>query len=322
MKAARLSAAACACMFCAAGAAWSQTYPAKLVRVIVPFPPGGANDIVSRIVLPRVSEQMGQSFVIENRSGAGGTIGSAVVAQSKPDGYTLLIQTVASHVSNGHLYSKLPYDPLRDFAGVSPLARVVSVLTVHPSMPVRTVRDLVALAKKRPGEISYGTAGVGAFQHLATSLLANMAGIDIVHVPYKGGGPASVATAGGEVQMILTPISEVLPHLKAKRIRPIAVSSDERTKQFPDIPTIAETVKGYEFTSWMGTFAPAGTPRAIVEKLNAELKKAVAAPEVANNLSSQSLDPMYMTLDQFAKQMRADYDKYAHIVKISGAKLQ
>jgi len=305
----------------ACGAAWAQSYPTKPVRVIIVFPPGGATDIVGRIVFQKVGEQLGQQFIIDNRAGAGGTLGASIVAKSPPDGYTLMVYS-ATLIANAHMRSNLPYDTMKDFIGLSPVAKPIGMLTVHPSMPVRTVKDLLALAKKRPGDISYGTAGVGAFQHLATSLLANMAGVDIVHVPYKGGGPASVATAGGEVQMILTPISEVLPHIKAQRLRPIAVSSDERTKQFPDIPTIAETVKGYEFTSWMGTFAPAGTPRAIVEKLNAELKKAVAHPDVSGNLSSQSLDPMYMTLDQFAKQMRAEYDKYAHIVKISGAKVQ
>jgi tripartite-type tricarboxylate transporter receptor subunit TctC len=195
------------------------------------------------------------------------------------------------------------------------------MLVVHPSMPVRTVRDLIALAKARPGEISYGSAGVGALQHLSSSLLCNMANVNMVHVPYKGGGPAAIATAGGEIQMLLTPISEVLPHIQSRRVRPIAVSSDQRVTQFPDLPTIGETVQGYEFSSWMGSFAPAGTPKAIVEKLNAELKKAVADRDVASNLSSQSLDPMYMTPEEFAKQMKADYDKFAHVVKVSGARL-
>jgi tripartite-type tricarboxylate transporter receptor subunit TctC len=180
----------------------------------------------------------------------------------------------------------------------------------------------VALAKRRPGEISYGSAGIGAFQHLATSLFANMAGIQLVHVPYKGGGPASIATAAGEVQMILTPISEVLPHIKSNRVRPIAVSSATRTTQFPDVPAIAETVKGYEFISWMGTFVPAGTPRPIVDRLNAELKKAVADPAVAANLNSQSLDPMHMTVEEFAKVLKSDYDKYEEVVRISGAKIE
>jgi tripartite-type tricarboxylate transporter receptor subunit TctC len=308
-------------MALACGTAWAQSYPAKPVRVIIVFPPGGATDIVGRIAFMKVGEQLGQQFIIDNRPGAGGTLGASIVAKSPPDGYTLMVYSTTL-IANAHMYSKLPYDTMKDFIGITPVAKLIGMLTVHPSMPVRSVTDLVALAKKRPGEISYGTAGVGAFQHLATSLFANMAGINIVHVPYKGGGPASIATAGGEVQMILTPISEVLPHIKSSRIRPIAVSSDQRTKQFPDIPTIAETVKGYEFTSWMGTFAPAGTPRAIVEKLNSELKRAVSDPSVAGNLSSQSLDPMYMTLDEFAKQMRADYEKYQHIVKVSGAKVQ
>jgi tripartite-type tricarboxylate transporter receptor subunit TctC len=305
----------------ACGVSWAQQYPATPVRVVIVFPPGGATDIVGRIAFQKVAEQLGHQFIIDNRPGAGGTLGASLVAKSAPDGYTLMVYSTTL-IANAHMYSKLPYDTMKDFVGITPVAKLIGMLTVHPSMPVRSVQDLVALAKKRPGEISYGTAGVGAFQHLATSLFANMAGIKIVHVPYKGGGPASIATAGGEVQMILTPISEVLPHIKGNRIRPIAVSSDQRTAQFPDIPTIAETVKGYEFTSWMGTFAPAGTPRAIVDRLNAELKRAVSDPAVAGNLSSQSLDPMYMTVDEFAKQMQADYAKYQHIVQISGARVQ
>ena len=168
----------------------------------------------------------------------------------------------------------------------------------------------------------YGSAGVGAFQHLATSLFANMAEVKMVHVPYKGGGPASIAMAGGEIQVLLTPISEVLPHIKSGRVRPIAVSSDKRTTQFPELPTIAETVKGYEFISWMGTFVPAGTPKPIVDRLNAELKKAVADPSVASNLSSQSLDPMYMTPEEFAKMLKSEYDKYEQVVKLSGARIE
>ncbi len=310
--------AALVLMACAT--AWAQPYPSRPVRVIIVFAPGGATDIVGRIVFQKVGEQLGQQFIIDNRPGAGGTLGAAVVAKSPPDGYTLMVYSTTL-IANAHMYKKLPYDTMKDFIGLSPVAELIGMLAVHPSMPVRSVKDLITLAKKRPGEISYGTAGVGAFQHLSTSLFANMAGIDIVHVPYKGGGPASVAAAGGEVQMVLTPISEVLPHIKAKRLRPIAVSTDKRTAQFPEIPTIAETVKGYEFSSWMGTFAPAGTPRAIVEKLNAELKKAVADPAVAANLSSQSLIPMHMTLDEFAKEMQVQYERYAKIVKISGARI-
>jgi tripartite-type tricarboxylate transporter receptor subunit TctC len=312
---------ACAGVLAAAcGCAWAQQYPSKPPRVIIVFPPGGATDIVGRIAFQKVGEQMNQQFVIDNRPGAGGTLGAALVAKSPPDGYTVMVYS-ATLIANAHLYRKLPYDALKDFIGITPVARLVGMLTVHPSMPVRSVKDLVALAKRRPGEISYGSAGIGAFQHLATSLFANRAGIELVHVPYKGGGPASIATAGGEVQMILTPISEVLPHIKTNRVRPIAVSSATRTTQFPDIPTIAETVKGYEFISWMGTFVPAGTPRPIVDRLNAELKKAVADPAVAANLNSQSLDPMHMSVEEFAKVLKSDYDKYEEVVRISGAKI-
>jgi len=257
---------------------------------------------------------------VDNRTGAGGTIGAAVVAKSPPDGYTVMVYSTTL-LASAHLYKNLPYEALKDFTGITPVARLVLMLTVHPSMPVRSVKELIALAKARPDEISYGSAGVGALQHLSTSLLCNVAGIRMVHVPYKGGAPAAVALAGGEIQVILTPIAEVLPHIQSRRVRPIAVSSAERTRQFPQIPTIGETVKGFEFTSWLGTFVPAGTPKAVVDKLNAELKKAVADSAVAANLDSQSLDPMYMTPEDFAKLLIAEDEKYAHVVKLSGAQI-
>jgi tripartite-type tricarboxylate transporter receptor subunit TctC len=304
----------------ACGGAWAQQYPSKPVRVVIVFPPGGATDVVGRVAFQKVGEQVNQQFIIDNRVGAGGTIGAAFVAKSAPDGYTLMVYSTTL-LANAHLYRKLPYDSLKDFVGITPVARLVNALVVHPSMPVRTVKDLIALAKARPGEISYGSAGVGALQHLSTSLLANMAGVQMVHVPYKGGGPAAVAAASGEIQMLLTPASEVVAHIQSGRVRPIAVSSSTRISQFPDLPTIAETVPGYEFTSWMGTFAPAGTPKAIVDKINLELKKAVSDPEVKSNLTAQTLDPMYMTPEEFVKEMKVQYDKYGHVVKLSGARL-
>ena len=304
----------------ACGTAWPQPYPSKPVRVVVVFPPAGATDVVARFVFQKVGEQLNQQFPIDNRAGACGMIGAAIVAKSPPDGYTLMVYS-ATLVANAHLYKTLPYDALKDFIGIAPVARLVGVLVVHPSMPVRTIKDLIALAKARPGELVYGSAGVGAFQHLSTSLFANMAGLNMLHIPYKGGGPAAVATAAGEIHMLLTPISEVLPHIKTDRVRPIAVSSDARVTQLPNIPTIGETVKGYEFISWMGFFTPAGTPKPIVDKLNAELKKAVADPGVASNLSAQSLDPMYMTPEEFAKTLKAEYDKYENVVKLSGARI-
>jgi tripartite-type tricarboxylate transporter receptor subunit TctC len=304
----------------ACAAAWAQQYPSKPVRVVIVFPPGGGTDVVGRVVFQKMGEQLNQQFVIDNRAGAGGTIGAAFVAKSAPDGYTVMVYS-ATIVANAHLYKKLPYDALKDFTGITPIARLVGALVVHPSMPVRTMQELIALAKARPGEISYGSAGVGAFQHLSTSLLCNMANIKMVHVPYKGGAPAAVATAAGEIQLMHTVISEVLPHIQSRRVRPIAVSSDKRVTQLPELPTIGETVKGFEFTSWFGTFVPAGTPRPIVEKLNAELSKAVADASVASTLSAQALDPMYMTIEDFARTLKADYDKYEHVVKLSGARL-
>jgi tripartite-type tricarboxylate transporter receptor subunit TctC len=320
MKTIRLVGACLGCVVFGWSAAWGQAYPSKPVRVVIVFPPGGATDVVGRVAFQKVGEQVNQQFVIDNRVGAGGTIGAAFVAKSAPDGYTVMVYSTTL-LANAHLYKKLPYDSLRDFVGITPVARLVAALVVHPSMPVRTVKELLALARARPGDISFGSAGVGAFQHLSTSLFANMAKIKMVHVPYKGGGPAAVAVAAGEIQVLLTPASEVVPYLQSRRVRPIAVSSSQRITQFPELPTIAETLPGYEFTSWMGTFVPAGTPHAIVEKLNAELKKAVSDPAVAANLSAQTLDPMYMTPEEFAKEMKVQYDKYGHVVELSGARL-
>ncbi len=304
------------------GMVWAQSpaYPSRPVRVIIVFPPAGSTDIVGRLAFQKVGEQLNQQFIIDNRPGAGGTIGAALAAKSAPDGYTVMVYS-ATLVANAHLYKKLPYDALKDFIGITPIARLVGVLVVHPSLPVRSVKELIALAKSRPDEISFGSAGVGAYQHLAGSLLANMAGVKLIHVPYKGGSPAAVATAAGEIQMLLTPISEALPQMKSNRVRPIAVSSATRVAQYPDLPTIGETIKDFEFISWMGSFVPAGTPRPIVERLNAELKKAVADPGVAANLNAQSLDPMHTSIEDFAKTLKTEYDKYERVVKLSGARI-
>ena len=305
----------------ACGTAWSQPYPSKPVRVVVVFPAGGATDIVARIVFQKVGEQLNQQFLIDNRVGAAGMIGGAIVAKSPPDGYTIMVYS-QTLLANAHLYQKMPYDALKDFIGITPLTRLVGMLAVHPSMPVRTTKDLIALAKARPGEVLYGTAGNGAFQHLSTSVFVNMAGLNMIHVPYKGGAPAVVALMAGEVQAIITPLAELYPHLKSGRVRPIAVTSATRTTQFPEIPAIAETVKGYEFISWFGSFVPAGTPKPIIDRLNAEPKKAVADPDVASKLSAQTLDPMHMTPEEFAKQLKSDYDRLKQVVALSGARIE
>lgn len=300
--------------------AFAQAYPVKPVRVIIVFPPGGSNDVTARIVFARMNEIVGQNFILENRGGAAGTIGADIVAKSPNDGYTLMIQS-ATHVANAHLYKSLPYDTLGDFIGVTTLARQVGMLVVHPSLPVKTTKEFIALAKKRPGDMVYGSAGNGSYVHLTMALLASMTGTQMTHVPYKGGGPVNIAIASGEVQAVIGTIASLVPNLKANRVRPLGVTSDKRTTQFPDVPAIAEAVPGYEFTAWIACFVPKGTPRAIVDKLNADLKKALDQPEVAKALSTQTLDPMHMTPEQFAARLKSDYEKYEKVVRISGAKI-
>ncbi len=308
MKTTRLFAASFTAMLCVSGTVWSQAYPAKPVRVIVPFPPGGANDIVARIVLPKVSEQMGQSFIIENRAGAGGTIGTAIVAQSKPDGYTLLIQTIASHVSNAHLYNKLPYDALRDFVGATSIARLVSVLTVHPALPARSVKEFIALAKQRPNEILHGHSGHGSFTHMNGVLFESRAGIRMNQVPFKGGGPAVIALVSGETQAQVAAISELIGYIKANRVRALGVTSAERLPQLPDVPTIADTLPGYESSTWVSAFAPAGTPKAIIDRLNAEFGKVLKDADTVARLAAQTLDVVHRPPEEIAQRLKADYD--------------
>ena len=317
----RVLAAFIAGMLCAAGAAWSQAYPAKPVRVIVPFPPAGANDIVARIVFQKLSEQMGQTFVIENRSGAGCTVGTAFVAQSPRDGYTLLVQTVASHVSNAHLYKKLPYDALGDFVGITPLGLLVCVLSVHPSMPPRTVKEFLELAQKRPKEILFGHAGYGSFIHLNTVLLESLTRIQITQVPFKGGGPAVVGLISGETQAMTAGIGDILEHLKAKRARPLGVTSLERVTQLPEVPTIAETVPGYEAVTWVSLFAPAGTPKPIIDQLNAEMGKVLRDPGVASRLTGLTYDAVLRPQEELAQRLRADYERIGKLFRQLGVAL-
>jgi tripartite-type tricarboxylate transporter receptor subunit TctC len=303
-----------------APAAGAQNYPVKPVRVVIVFPPGGSNDVVGRIVFQKMSENLGQQFVIENRGGAAGTIGSEVVANSPPDGYTIMVQST-THVANAHLYKKLPYDVLNDFIGITPLAVQVGMLVVHPSLPVKSGKEFVALARKRPGEITYASAGNGSYVHLSMALVASMMKLNMIHVPYKGGGPAGTALVAGETQAMLATIGSLFGHIKNGRVKPLGVSSEKRAAQFPDVPAIGEFVPGYEFTAWVGTFAPKGVPRPIIDRLNAELKKTLSDPGVAAKLTAQTLDPMYMTPEQFALRMKSDYDKYEKVVRISGARI-
>lgn len=303
----------------ASGIAMAQDYPVKAVRVVVPWPPGGANDIVGRIVAQRLSDQMGQQFVIDNRGGANGTIGSELVARAPADGYTVMVHS-AAHVTSPHMYKKLPYDTLKDFTGVTPLAVQLGMLVVHPSLPAKTVSEFIALGRSQPGKIVYASSGSGSFVHLAMALINSMSNTQMVHVPFKGGGPAVVALASGEVQAMTATIGSVIPHLPSGRLRALGVTSAKRMKQFPDVPAIAEGLPGYEFAAWIGAFVASGTPKPIVDRLNGEMKKALENPEVIKVMGGQTLDPMYMTSDQFTARLKLDYGKYEKLVKLTGVK--
>jgi tripartite-type tricarboxylate transporter receptor subunit TctC len=321
MKVASCIFALAAGLSCAAGAALAQSYPVKPVRVVIPWPPGGSNDIVGRIVTQKLSEMTGQQFVVDNRSGAAGTIGSDVVAKSPPDGYTIMIHS-ATHIANPHLYGKLPYDTLKDFVGVAPLSVQIGMLIVHPSLPAKNVKELVALAKSQPGQITYSSSGNGSFVHLTMAMFNAMTGTKMTHVPYKGGAPAAVSIASGETQAQIGTIGAVMQQVKAGRVRPLAVTSDYRVEVFPQVPTLAEAgVPGYEFTAWIGTLAPAATPKAIVDKLNADISKVLRMPDVSANLKSQTLDPLIMSPEQFARRLKSDYDKYEKVIRLTGAKI-
>jgi tripartite-type tricarboxylate transporter receptor subunit TctC len=308
-------------VLCLATGAIAQNYPVKSIRFIVGFPPGGTNDIVARALGQKLTEQMGQQFVIENRGGASGIVGSELVAKSPPDGYVLMVQS-ATHVANPHLFKKVPFDTLKDFTGLTPLAAQVGMVVVHPSLPAKTVRDLVAIARAKPDQLIYGSSGNGSFVHLAMALIASMSDTKMVHVPYKGGGPAVIALMAGEIQAMTATVGSVVPYLESKRLRALAVTSATRVKPFPDIPTVGESgVKGYEFTAWIGAFAPANMPRPLLDRLNGELKKALDSAEVSKTLGAQTLEPMYMTPEQFAERLKVDYAKYQKLVKLTGVQL-
>ena len=305
-----------------AGAVAAQTYPAKPVRVVIPWPPGGSNDVVGRIVLQKVGENTGQQFIIDNRAGAAGSIGADVVAKAPGDGYTIMVHST-SHVGNAHLYKKLPYDTLKDFAGAALLAAQPGALTVHPSLPVKTVGEFIALAKARPGTINYSSSGNGSAPHLSMALLVAMAGINIVHVPYKGGAPQVTALVSGETQTSLATVSTVLVHVQSGRLRALGVSSSKRSGTLPGVPTIAESgVPGYEMSPWIGVFVPATTPRDIINRLNAEVNRALKLPEVSQLLASQALDALSSTPEEFDARIRADYEKYAKLIKLTGARVE
>jgi len=310
----------CALLSAACWAAEAQHYPSRPVRLVVPFAPGGANDIVARVVAQKMTEAMGQAVVVDNRGGAGGTIGTDLVAKAKPDGYTLLVASMGVAV-NAVLYPKLPYDTLKDLAPVTMLAEQPNIVVVHPSLPVKTVRDLLALARARPGQVSYASGGIGSNTHLVTVLFLQMAKVDMLHIPYKGLGPAVTDLLGGQVQMIISNVATALPYVKAGRLRLLAVTSKKRFALFPDTPTVDESgVPGYESSGWYGLWAPSGTPPEIIGGLHKEVTKILSSPAMKEQLGSQGLEAIPTTPEAFGQQLRVEIQKWGRVVKASGAK--
>jgi tripartite-type tricarboxylate transporter receptor subunit TctC len=300
-----------------AGIATAQTYPSKPLRLIVPFPPGGSNDIVGRTFAAQLGERLGQSVVVDNRGGAGGTIGSDIAAKAPPDGYTLLLISVA-HAFNPAMYRKLPYDPEKSFAPVAILGTGPVALTVHPSLPVNSVLELVSLAKEKPGTLNIASAGIGSFQHLSSELFKLQAGIDVVHIPYKGGGPAMADTIAGQAHMMFASFIQVIPHVKSGKLKLLGTSGTKRNALFPEVPTISEALPGYEASNWWGIVAPAGTPQAAIERLHAELELILKSNETRKRLEAEGAEVMRMSPAEFGRFIAAETAKWGRVVKEAG----
>jgi tripartite-type tricarboxylate transporter receptor subunit TctC len=304
----------------AATVAAAQSYPSRPVRIIVPFAAGGPADIYARVVGEKLQTSLGQPFVVENRPGGGAIVGTDAAAKSAPDGYTLLMMS-NTHTVNESLFAEKPYQLMRDLTPVAPINYSDLLLVVHPSVPANTLAEFIALAKAKPGGLNYASSGPGTPYHMAGELFKTMAGVDIVHVPYKGSAGARTDILGGQVQMMFDAITTMAPNVRAGKLKGLATSGKSRSPVLPEVPTVSEAgVPGYEAVIWLGIMAPAGTPRPIVEKLNAEITRAVNAPEMREAWSKQGAVAMSMTPDEFARFMREDIEKWARIVKISGAK--
>ena len=299
-------------------AAFGQSYPTRPVRFVVPFPPGGGNDIVGRIVAQRLVEPLGVPVVVDNRGGAGGTIGTDIVAKAPPDGHTMLVNNISLAV-NATLYPRLPYETLRDLAPVTLLGRQPNLLVSHPAAPFASVKDLLAAARARPGQITFATGGVGTAGHLATELLMLTAKIEMIHVPYKGLGPALVDLMGGRVQVAVSTLASALPQLKGGKLKAFAVTTAKRSAFFPELPTMAEAgVPGYEFSTWYGLVLPGGTPKPVVERLNAVVGKVLASPSLREQFASQGLEATPGSSAEFDGYLRSEVAKWGKVIRTAG----
>jgi len=314
----RIFLAACAAVLFS-GLAAAQDYPSRPVKIIVPFPAGGSNDIIARIVAQKLTERNGQTFLVENRGGAGGNIGAEAVASAEADGYTLLLTAPPPLTINGSLYKKLPFDPATAFAPVALIASVPIVLVVNPSVPAKNVRELITLAKAKPGTMNFGSSGIGSTNHLAGELLKSMAGIDIVHVPYRGAAPAMNDLLAGQIPFMFDNMPAVLPQVQGKAINAIAVAGAKRADALPDVPTVAETIPGFEASSWFGLVAPSKTPQPALAKLSGELETILKMPDVKKRLAELGAEPGTVFGDAFGQFMTDETAKWGKLVKASGA---
>ena len=303
----------------ATGSAW----PAKPLRWISPFAPGGGADITSRIIAQKLGPALNQQVLVDNRGGAGGNIGVDIAAKAPPDGYTLVLGTIGPMAINVSLYKKLPFDPARDLLPITQAANALNVLVVHPSLPAKTVKEVIAIAKARPGELSFGSSGPGATDHLAGELFKTMTGVNMVHVPYKGGAPAMLDLMAGQVQTVFSTVSTAIGAIKGGKVRAIAMTGDKRFELMPELPTIAEAgVPGFEVRNWYGVFVPAGTPKDIVARLNSELVKILQLPDVKSKLLASGIEALHSTPEQFAAYIQSETKRWAKVVKDSGARAE
>jgi len=309
------------CLF--ASLAQAQDYPSRPIRLIVPFSPGGVADTSARVVAERLSARLGQQVLVENRAGASGNIGSQQVAQAAPDGHTLLLGFDGTMVINPWVFSKIPFDTLKDFAPVTKLGDATLIMVAHPSVPVKNMKELIALAKAKPGTLSYGTSGTGGTPHLAGELLNQRAGITLTHIPYKGGGQAVGDVVGGQIPLVYTAIASAQQHVKSGRVNALGVSGAKRSSALPDVPTFAESgLDGFVVDSWVGIFAPAKTPRGIIDRLQRELAAILATPEVRERYAVLGIEPVGNTPEQFGEQVRADLAKWEKVVKQANIKAE
>jgi tripartite-type tricarboxylate transporter receptor subunit TctC len=296
----------------------AQAYPNHPISLLVPWAPGGSTDILARVVAQHLHQSMGQPVVIENRTGASGNIGTSAVARALPDGYTLLFNTMSVHTMNHALFATMPFDGVKDFSPITLLAYVTNTMVVHPSVPANTVAEFIAYAKANPGKVAYASAGAGSTNHLCAALFEKMTGIEMLHVPYRGGAPAVADTVAGQTQLFFTAGTQSLPHVKAGKLKLLALTEEKRSALLPDVPTVAETVPGYEMTVWYGAFGPAGLPADIVNKLNTEIGRALFAPEVKQRMADIAVEVASSTPAELSTRMRTDAVKWGGIIKSLG----